>query len=153
LYLTTGGRVGDAIFKDLLGHTIERRRKRLLEAPGEAGEFVAYHYSEGAHDQAWLNFLVREALAVGDREVPHEAERKPVIDIQVDEIRKRQAEGYIDKSLDPELVRLAVFALSSYPRIMRQVTRMTTGLPATDPAFDARWTAFLRELGHRLAPR
>jgi hypothetical protein len=36
---------------------------------------------------------------------------------------------------------------------MRQVTRMTTGLAATDPAFDARWTAFLRELGRRLAPR
>jgi len=96
---------------------------------------------------------VREALAVGDREVPHEAERKPVIAMQVDEIRKRQAEGYIDSSLDPELVRLAVFALSSYPRIMSQVTRMTTGLRVTDPAFDARWTAFLRELGDRLAPR
>ncbi len=152
LYLASGGRVGEAIFKDLLGHTIERRRKRLLDAPSEPGEFLAYHYAEGAHDQAWLNFLVREALAVGDGEVPHEAERRPVIALQVDEIRKRQAEGFIDKSLDPELVRLALFALASYPRLMRQVTRMTTGLRATDPAFDVRWSKFLRELGHRLAP-
>jgi len=153
LYLTTGGRVGEALFKDLLGHTIERRRKRLLEAPDDAGDFIAYHYTEAGHDQAWTNFLVREALAVGDREVPHEADRVPVIAMQVDEIRRRQAEGYIDRVFDPELLRLAVFALSSYPRIMRQVARMTTGVRSSDPEFEARWTAFLRELGHRLAPR
>jgi len=152
LYLASGGRVGEAIFRDLLGHTIERRRKVLHDAPDDPGEFIAYHYAEGARDQAWLNFLVREALAVGDREVPHEAERRPVIALQIDEIRRRQALGLIDPRLDPELVRLAIFALTSYPRILRQVTRMTTGLAASDAAFDARWTAFLRDIGHRLGP-
>src|SRR5262249_34031615 len=111
LYLASGGRVGDAVFKDLLGHTIERRRKRLQEAPDERGAFLAFHYQEGvAHDQAWLTFLVREALAVGDGPVPHEAERQPVIALQIDEIRRRQASGAIDQALDPELLRLAVFA-------------------------------------------
>jgi EmrB/QacA subfamily drug resistance transporter len=152
LYLASGGRVGDALFKDLLGHTIERRRKRLQEAPDEPGAFLAFHYQEGAHDQAWLNFLVREALAVGDGPIPHESERQPVIALQIDEIRRRQATGAIDNALDPELLRLAMFALASYPRIMRQVTRMATGLRATDPAFDARWSEFLRALGKRLAP-
>ena len=75
-----------------------------------------------------------------------------MIALQVDEIRRRQAMGLIDQKLDPELVRLAIFALTSYPRILRQVTRMTTGLTANDAAFDARWTAFLRDIGHRLGP-
>jgi hypothetical protein len=44
------------------------------------------------------------------------------------------------------------FALATYPRIFRQITRMTTGLPPDDPRFAAAWSAFLRELGRRLAP-
>jgi len=31
------------------------------------------------------------------------------------------------------MVRLMTFALATYPRIFRQITRMTTGLPPDDP--------------------
>jgi EmrB/QacA subfamily drug resistance transporter len=153
LYLTSGGHVADSLFRDLLGHTIERRVRRTTAAPEEPGEFLAFHFSQAAEDQAWLNFLVREALARGDGPVPHEAERQPVIAMQVEEVRRRQVAGFIDPDLDPELVRLAAFALANYPRILRQITRMTTGLAANDPVFEKRWTAFLRQLGPRLKGR
>jgi hypothetical protein len=142
--------VADTLLRDLLGHTIQRRLRRTAAAAEEPGEFLAFHFSQAAEDQAWLNFLVREALARGDGPVAHETERKPVIATQVDEVRRRQAAGLIDPDLDPEIVRLAAFALANYPRIMRQITRMTTGLTANDPVFEKRWIAFLKQLGQRL---
>jgi hypothetical protein len=43
-----------------------------------------------------------------------------------------RADGLIDPDLDPALVRLMAFALATYPRVFRQITRMTTGLPPDD---------------------
>ena len=45
LYLTTGGHVADSLFRDLLGHTIERRAWRTAAAPEEPGEFLAFYVS------------------------------------------------------------------------------------------------------------
>ena len=69
----------------------------------------------------------------------------------MDEIRQRQAEGQIEAALNPASVRLMVFALMTCPRVFPQITRMITGHAPTDPAFDAEWTNFLRQLGQRLA--
>jgi hypothetical protein len=47
-------------------------------------------------------------------------------------------------------VRLLGFALASYPRLLPQITRMTTGTPPEAPALVAGWEAFLRHLGDLL---
>jgi hypothetical protein len=152
MYLATGGRLGEQLFDEILGETIERRIQRMLEAPSALGDFLAFQFERGVDDSAWLNFLEREALTVGEGPIAHESERLPVIQRQVDEIRRRQAAGLIPSDLDSDLVRLMVFALASYPRLLPQITRMTTGLAPGDPAFQARWSAFLRDLGGRLHP-
>jgi hypothetical protein len=154
MYLATGGRIGDRLFGDILSHVTERRLRRVQEAPRTPGEFLAYHFDAGAEDGAWLSYLLREGLAYRNGPVPHEDERMPVIQAQVDEVRRRQAEGVIDPSLDPQLVRLLGFALATYPRAVPQVTRMTTGAAPDDPAFVRRWEGFLRDVGDRItAPR
>jgi hypothetical protein len=102
-------------------------------------------------DGAWLSYLEREALTYGTGPIPHEPERLPVIEAQVDEIRRRQRAGLIDAQLDPRLVRLLGFALASYPRLLPQITRMTTGMPPDDPQFIAEWEAFLCALGQRFS--
>ncbi len=152
MYLTTGGRLGDQLFHDILGQTVERRTRRTLEAPEPFGDFLAYHYEKAAEDGAWLNFLVREGLTAGEGPIPHEEDRQPVIQRQVDEIRRRQGEGLVPADLDPALLRVMAFALSSYPRVLPQITRMATGLPPSDARFQASWAAFLREIGRRLQP-
>jgi hypothetical protein len=47
-------------------------------------------------------------------------------------------------------VRLLGFALASYPRLLPQVTRMTTGKPPDDPEFVADWETFVRHIGRLL---
>jgi EmrB/QacA subfamily drug resistance transporter len=152
MFLMTGGRMGDRMFEEVLGHVAELRERRMEAAPLPPGEFLAFNFDEGRVDGAWLNYLLREALTYGAGEVPHERERQPVIDAQVDEVRRRQAEGLVDPELDPRLLRLLGFALVSYPRLLPQVTRMVTGLPPDDPRFIAEWEDFLRAVGDRFAP-
>jgi hypothetical protein len=150
MFLMTGGRVGDRLFAEELAHQREQRARRAEEAPEDPGEYLAYQFGEGAVDPAWLTYLVREGLQRGDGPIPHEDERVPAIRAQVDELRRRQAEGLLAPDLDPALLRLLAFALTSYPRILPQITRMTTGRAPDDPEFVAEWQAFLREVGRRL---
>ena len=56
----------------------------------------------------------------------------------------------LDPDLDPALLRLLAFALTNYPRVLPQITRMTTGRSPHDPEFVAAWQAFLRDVGGRL---
>jgi len=151
MFLMTGGRVGDHQFADLLSRVTQRRLRRTEQAPEDPGEFFAYHFNAMRDDGAWLTYLQREALTYGSGTVPHEQERLPIIQAQVDEIRRRQDAGLIDPELDPRLVRLLGFALASYPRLLPQITRMTTGIPPDDPRFTAEWETFARTLGKRLA--
>jgi hypothetical protein len=152
MFLMTGGRVGDRLFAEEFAQMRERRLRRTEEAPDDPSEFLAYHFDEGAVDSAWLTYLVREALQHGSGPVPREEERLPVIQAQVDEIRRRQDAGLIAAELDPALVRLLAFALTNYPRVLPQITRMATGRPPDDPQFMADWEAFLRQIGERLRP-
>ncbi|WP_406472134.1 MFS transporter [Streptomyces sp. NBC_01615] len=150
MYLMTGGRIGDRLFHEILGQVAERREREIREAPRAAGDFLVYHFESAHHDAAWLTYLTREALAYGGGPVPHEAERRAVIQSQVDEIRQRQTGGELRPELDPELLRLLTFALTNYPRLLPQITRMATGLGPDDPGFTARWELFLQQLGDLL---
>jgi EmrB/QacA subfamily drug resistance transporter len=150
MFLMTGGRMGDRLFEDVLSRVAERRLRRVEEAPLDPGEFLAYHFDTASEDGAWISYLAREALTYGAGPIPHEQDRLPVIKAQIDEIRKRQEAGLIDRDLDPELVRMLGFAVASYPRLLPQITHMATGLNPDDPEFVKRWEAFLRDLGERL---
>lgn len=152
MFLATGGRIGDSLFRDILGHLARQRLQRVKDAPADPGEFFAYHFHASMAEGAWYNYLLREALTYGTGEIPHEDERVPVIQAQVDEIRWRQEAGLIASDLDPAMVRIMGFALSTYPRALPQITRMATGLAPDDPEFVRKWEHFLRQLGERLHP-
>jgi hypothetical protein len=147
MFLMTGGRLGDRLVHDLVAHVIERRLQRVREAPQAIGEFLAFHFRSAEADVAWLHYLMREALVFGNRPVPQEEDRQAVVAVQVQEIRDRQAAGLLPADLDPGQLRLMGFALMNYPRMLPQITRMSTGMTPDNPRFVARWEALLRELG------
>jgi AcrR family transcriptional regulator len=147
MFLMTGGRIGDRLFSEILSRVAERRLRRTEQAPEDPGEFFAFHFDAMREDSAWLTYLQREALTYGSGPIPHESDRLPVIQTQVEEIRRRQQAGLIDPRLNPRLVRLLGFALASYPRLLPQITRMTTGKAPEHEEFVAEWRPFLRHLG------
>lgn len=150
MFLMTGGRIGDGLVTEMSARIADRRIRRTQEAPRAPGEFLAYHFDAAALDVAWLRYLMREALVYGGGPVPHEEERMKVIDAQVKEARDRQALGLLPAGIDPGHLRLAAFALVSYPRMLPQITRMTTGRTAEDPHFVADWEKLLRTIGTSL---
>ena len=150
MFLMTGGRLGDRLVQEMSTQVEQRRLRRAQEAPRAPGEFLAFHYHIGAADEAWMRYLAREALAYGNRPVPHEDQRTPVIEAQVGEVRERQAEGLLPADLDPGQLQLAAFALVSYPRLLPQMTRMVTGMTPDDPRFVAGWETVLRKIGDAL---
>ncbi len=147
MFLMTGGRIGDRLVQEMSDQVAERRMRRAQQAPREPGEFLAFHYRAGAADDAWMRYLLREALTYGNRRVPHETQRTQSIEAQVREVRERQAEGSLPADLDPGQLRLASFALVNYPRLLPQITRMATGMTPEDPRFRTGWEALLRWLG------
>jgi MFS family permease len=151
MFLATGGHIADSMFREILSRVTDRRTLRTQIAPLAPGEFLAFHFHDSAADVAWLRYLMREVLAYGDRAVPHENERRPVIEAQIDEIRRRQAAGVLPADIDPALLRLMAFALVSYPRLLPQITRMTTGMAPDDPRFAAAWEGLLRRVGTAVA--
>jgi EmrB/QacA subfamily drug resistance transporter len=152
MFLMTGGRMGDALFRDILGHVSQERLRRVREAPDDPGDFFAYHFHASAPEGMWLTYLIREGLTYQNGPIPHEKERLPIIQAQIEEIRRRQEAGLMAADLDPALVRLVCFALSSYPRVLPQITRMVTGLEPGDPRFMEEWEALLRRIGRLLGP-
>jgi EmrB/QacA subfamily drug resistance transporter len=152
MFLATGGRIADRMFRDILSNVAERKLRRAGQAPQDPGDFLAYHFHAISEDTAWLSYLQREALTHRAGPVPHESDRLPVIAAQVEEISRRQEAGMLDPGLDPRLVRLLAFAVASYPRLLPQITRMTTGKTAEDPDFIAGWDSLLHHLGERLRP-
>ena len=135
MFLMTGGRLGDGLVHDLVAHVIDRRLQRVREAPQAIGEFLAFHFRGAEADVAWLHYLMREALVFGNRPVPQEEERHAAVSAQVQEIRDRQAAGLLPADLDPGHLRLMGFALMNYPRMLPQITRMTTGMTPENPGF------------------
>jgi len=150
MFLMTGGRMADSLFHEILGHVSQRRLQRTQTAPVALGDFLAFHFDAAGEDTAWLHYLMREALAYGAGEIPHESDRLPVIQAQVDEIRRRQSSSLLPGDMDPALLRLFAFALASYPRMLPQITRMTTGLAPDDPRFVQIWESLLRRIGAQL---
>jgi hypothetical protein len=147
MFLMTGGRMGDRLVHDLVSHVIERRLQRVREAPQAIGEFLAFHFRGAEADTAWLHYLMREALVFGNRPVPEESERQAAVAVQIKEIQDRQAAGLLPADLDPGHLRLLGFALINYPRMLPQITRMTTGMTPDNPGFADRWEALLRQVG------
>jgi EmrB/QacA subfamily drug resistance transporter len=150
MFLMTGGRLGDRLVQEMSDQVAERRIRRTQQAPHPPGEFLAFHYRAVAADEAWMRYLAREALTYGNRPIPHEELRQPVIQAQVNEVRERQKEGLLPDDLDPGQLRLAAFALVSYPRLLPQVTRMATGMTPEDPRFRVGWEKLLRRIGDAL---
>ncbi len=103
-------------------------------------------------DPVWMRFLTWEAAAQGESgKIVAETARRDSIARQGAAVRDAQAKGELPADLSPELLQLAIYALSIYPLAFAQSTEMVTGLSPTDPKFQAEWAQFLDELAKRLA--
>ncbi|SFB52141.1 transcriptional regulator, TetR family [Cohnella sp. OV330] len=62
----------------------------------------------------------------------------------------QKEKGVVPPVIEPELLTLAITALTVYPIIFGNITKFITGCDSTDPDFQARWSTFLTQLSGRL---
>ena len=148
MFLVTGGRISDRTLKSLFRTISNRRMARAKEAPDKPSDFLRYHFRASQADQTFIRYLMREALIYDGKRIPHEAERLPVIREQIAEIERRQQQGLLPKTIDPDILRLATFSLLSYPFILPQITHMLTSTNPDEAAFQKRWEDFLSYIGN-----
>ncbi|MGZ8266400.1 MAG: hypothetical protein ACXW20_02960 [Burkholderiales bacterium] len=90
------------------------------------------------------------AASIRSGPVPGEQERQQRISQYATEIRLLQAQGKLPQDLDYRMLQLTILALASYPLSFAQVTRLVTGRPGSDPAFQRDWIQHLRKLTQML---
>ena len=64
--------------------------------------------------------------------------------------KAQKDKGLVPPDLEPELLALALTALTSYPIIFGNIAEIITGLEPNDPEFQARWSTFLTRLSERM---
>lgn len=60
--------------------------------------------------------------------------------------KNQREKGHLPQDFEPELLALAIAALTTYPIIFSNITKIITGCESTDPEFQTRWSAFLINL-------
>jgi AcrR family transcriptional regulator len=148
LYHYFGGK--EDLFRAVVDRQVIRNAERQRAIPDAPGRFPEDYFGWLLDDAAWIRLLTWEAAGIGDSEAPAEAERRRSIAGFVAELRARQDAGIVAADTDPRYLLLAVYALGTYPLAFPQITRMTTGLPPSDPAFQQAWRTLLRGFGDLL---
>lgn len=64
--------------------------------------------------------------------------------------KSQKDKGLVPPDLEPELLALALTALTTYPVIFGNIAEIMTGIEPNDPEFQARWSTFLTRLSERM---
>lgn len=109
--------------------------------------FAEHRYKVNSQARADFNrFTAWEALESRAEQTPWNKVREKALQSYSAYWKAQSENGLISKDLDPELWTLALVALTAYPIIFGDVTKMVTGRESTDPDFQARWSDFLTHL-------
>jgi EmrB/QacA subfamily drug resistance transporter len=149
-FFISGGRIGRQLFNEMLAEAT-RHRQEGIKGPVESfpDHMVRQFLGINREEQAWIKYLIREALESGGKFEMLPEEREKVIQNFLRDTRERQEKGLVTRDVDPAYLTLLLFAVSFYPRVFAAATRTLTGLDPSDPEFERRWSAFLRELAKR----
>jgi hypothetical protein len=149
-FFISGGRVGRQLFNEMMAEAT-RHRLEGIKGPEDsfADHVVRQFLGVNREEQSWIKYLMQEALESGGKFEMLPAERERLIRKFTQDTRERQQRGLVTRSVDPDYLTLLIFAVSFYPRMFAAVSRTMTGLDPSDPEFEQRWSAFLRELARR----
>ena len=167
----------DGLFREILGRKLGERMAWATAAPDDPAEWLAYWLDIACRDTDWVRLMQWEALEAGAGTVTREVERDRASRWGIEEMRRRQAQGLIAQvaSMDQDLARIGVISgasiypfvwnillsarnqgyggtLTTFPVAFPQITRLLTGLEATDPEFRKQRTDFLRRFARTFRP-
>jgi AcrR family transcriptional regulator len=133
------------LFRAVVRRKMAERAAWLAAAPDDPREMLPYWFELACRDRDWIRLLEWEALQLGENDLIHQAQRRAAYQRAVAKIRQGQRQGRLSKAFDPRHILLSMMALTAYPLAFPQLTRLVTGLSATDPEFQRQRAAFLQQ--------
>lgn len=145
------------LLEAVVGDIFRKRQAQLVADYGDIGDLLVNYYDGYAEDSQRVRLLQWEALQTslprGAAKLTDFKGRREVIRCRISSIVDLQKRKAMPGELDPELLYLAFVALSIYPMTFPQSVFIATGKHATDPAFQKKYRAFLRQLADILQNR
>lgn len=140
----------DGLFSAVLRQKIAQREALLASAPKDPAETLAYWFDAACHDLDWFRLLGWEALQAADGKLVHQRYRRSVARRAIESVRARQAQGLLPADLDAGHLLLSMMALTAYPLVFPQSTRLVTGCSIADPGFQRERREFLLRFANLL---
>ncbi len=141
------------LFDAALQSLFENRTLLETRQPKDLGESLYFWFQQTLEDPQFVRLLLRESLNDTGGEVVEEAQRRGAYRKHVENLAESQAEGEIDPAFDRETLLLALAALSLFPAVFPQLTRLMTDSAVDSPAFARRWKKLLGQMADALRPR
>jgi TetR/AcrR family transcriptional regulator len=138
------------LFRAILRRRFTERPIHPDAGPAPFANQMADWFNRVAANPDWVRLTQWEALEVSDGPVVEEEERRRRWSTAVEQVRAEQADGRLADDLDPDLVVLALVALTTFPVAFPPSVRMVTGSGPGDPSFQARYATFLERLSAHL---
>lgn len=140
----------EGLFREVLRRKLADRLAWLTSAPEDPVELLPAWFQLAFRDREWVQLLEWEALQWGDKKVIDEEQRLEVVAVALERIRRQQAAGLLDPSLDAGQLLLSMVALAAYPLAFPQLARFATGLSVSDERFQKQREEFLRKFAKKL---
>lgn len=141
------------LFAKVRNSHLEDELRRKTELPEDCLEIIPLRFNRLIADIDWVKFITWEAAQGDEIKLPLYKERRRNVAQYVASLRREQDAGRLPRELNPRLLQLAIFALTTYPLAFSQITRLVTGRSAYDKRFQKEWTDFLRNISKRLLGR
>jgi AcrR family transcriptional regulator len=143
----------EELFRAILQRKLAERAEWLAKAPEDPVEALCYWFELASRDADWIRLLQWEALRTENGRLIDEEKRAANIQTGIANLRRSQAKGLVSPELDPRQLLLAMISLTTYPLAFPQVTRLVTGMSASDPEFRRRRMAFLKQFATAFRPK
>lgn len=134
----------EGLFREMLRRNLLELTEADMNAPPNLGDDLIYWRDLFRVNPDWIRLSLWEALTCKPKDIIGEQERRIFWQKAVGQIEQQQTEGKLTAELDGDMLQLYLFALTAFPLILPQMTRLMTGLFPTEPEFLERQNSFLR---------
>jgi TetR/AcrR family transcriptional regulator len=141
----------EALYREVLMRKLAERANHVESTPDDPADAILHWYELGSRDLDWVRMLQWEALGSGNSKVMAESVRRALFEKGTGRLKRLQAAGRICPDVDPKQLFISILALTMFPLAFPQMARMTSGLPASAPAFRKKRVEFLRWFAGRLS--
>ncbi len=138
------------LFEAVLRHKVEQRTDLAHRMPDELAAALEYWFEQSFGDPHYLRLLIREALNDKGGEIVEESSRRAYYQELTNAIAKLQETRQVSEKYDPAMLNLVMTAVTLFPIVFPQLTRLITRRAPGSRAFKREWKNILRQLAEDL---